>query len=293
MQAMQWDDLRYVLAIARNDTLAAAARRLGVNETTAARRLRAAETALGARLFDRVAGALKPTEAGERAIARAVRIEREFEAIDNAVGGANAAPSGAVRLTAVPILLNRLLIPALPAFLARYPDIRPELIADARNLSLTRREADLALRLARPREGTALARRIGWLDYAVVAPRRGNPDKLRWITYEESLAHLPQARWIAGQRRAGDAAPLLVNDAEGVVAAVRAGLGKSLLPSLLASREPGLRVVAEAQPVLSREIWLLVHPELRPLARVSAVIAWLEAVVTAWSPRRKRLRGTP
>ena len=108
MQAMEWSDLRYVLAIARAGTLAAAARRLGVNQTTAARRLAAAEAELGARLFDRADGVLRPTRAGEAAIARAARMEREVEALEQGIGDADAAAAGLVRLTAVPILANRL-----------------------------------------------------------------------------------------------------------------------------------------------------------------------------------------
>jgi DNA-binding transcriptional LysR family regulator len=208
--------------------------------------------------------------------------------------------AGTVRLTAVPILVNRLLVPALPRLYAAHPLLRLELIAEPRNLSLTRREADIALRLARPqRGGTAVARRIGRLDYAVFgpspaeglrpagAPRRGDPDRLPWITYEEGMDELPQAKWIAAAARAAPGPPpLLVNDAETILAAVRSGLGKSLLPCAVAEREPGLRRLGDAAPALSRELWLLVHADLRRLARVSAVIAWIEETVRAFSVRQ-------
>jgi DNA-binding transcriptional LysR family regulator len=83
-----------------------------------------------------------------------------------------------VRVTAVPILANRLLVPALPRLFARHPRLRVELVAEPRNLSLTRREADIALRLARPESGPALARRIGRLDFAVYGPRRRGAETL-------------------------------------------------------------------------------------------------------------------
>lgn len=282
---MNWNDLRYVLTVARVGTLSAAARRLGVNQTTVARRLAVAEAALGARLFDRVGGALHPTKAGEAAIARGEQVEQQLDALERAIAGTDAVPAGLVRLTSVPILVNRLLIPALFELYSRHPGLRVELIAEPRNLSLTRREADIALRLARPERGPALARRIGRLDYAVFALRRRKAQALPWITYEEGLGHLPQARWMAAAARDGGLAPLQANDAEAILQAVRAGLGKSLLPSFLASQEPGLERLSGPKPILSREMWLLVHRELRPQARIGAVISWLEAVTADWQSK--------
>lgn len=279
MQDMNWNDLRYVLTIARAGTLAAAARRLAVNETTVARRLRAAERALGVRLLDRIDGVFRPTQAGEVLLTHAERVERELGVLATTIAGADAIPAGTVRLTSVPLIVNRLLVPALPGFYARYPLVRLELIAEPRNLSLTRREADVALRLARPTAGAALTRRLGRLDYAVFASRRRDPDKLPWISYGDDFAQLSQAQWIANRTRDGEPPRLLVNDAEGILAAICAGLGKSLLPTFLAAEEPRLRLVGGPAPVLSRDIWLLVHRELRPLARIAAVIAWLEQVV--------------
>ena len=127
---MEWSDLRHVLAAARAGTLAAAARRLGVNQTTVSRRIAAAEAALGVRLFDRVDGMLRPTREGEAAVARAAQIEREVEALARGIGGADAAPAGVVRLTTVPILANRLLVPAVPKLHAAYPLLQIELIAE-------------------------------------------------------------------------------------------------------------------------------------------------------------------
>src|SRR5262249_31932065 len=142
---------------------------------------------------------------------------------------------------------------------------------ESRNLSLTRREADIALRLARPESGAALARRIGRLDYAVYGPRRRKAAALCWVTSEESLNHLPQARWMAAQSDA--VAPLLPNEAEAIVQGVRAGIGKSLLPCFVGEREPGLKRLGDV--ALSRDIWLLVHRDLRGQARIAAVIDWV------------------
>lgn len=283
MPVSNWNDLRYLLAVARGRSLSAAARQLRVDETTVARRLAAAGTALGARLFERVDGALRLTAAGELALAHAERIEREMQALRGRIGGADEAVAGTVRLTAVPIVVNRLLAPALPGLTAEHPLLLLELIAEPRNLSLTKREADVALRLARPRGGgTVVARRIGQLAYAVYGPRKGKAAALPWITYEEGLDDLPQARWIAAAMRGASAPPtLLAADAETILAAVRAGVGKSLLPCAVAEREPGLRRLGGAAPVLTRELWLLVHADLRRLARVAAVVGWIERTVQA------------
>ena len=198
-------------------------------------------------------------------------------AVRAAITGTDAEVAGTVRVTSVPILVNRLLIPAAAALHAAHPRLHLELIAEPRDLSLSKREADIALRLARPRGlSTVRARRIGHIEYAVYAARGRKPDRLPWIGYEEAMAGLPQAQWLAAtMRRADLPPPLAVNDAESLLQAVRAGIGKSLLPCVVAEREQGLRRVDSA-PVVSRELWLLVHADLRPLARIAAVVDWLE-----------------
>jgi DNA-binding transcriptional LysR family regulator len=150
---MEWDDLRFVLAVARAGTLAGAARRLGVNQTTVARRLSAAEASLGTKLYQRADGALQPTKAGMAAIDRAARIEQDIETLARDASPVDGGPAGLVRVTAVPLLVNHLLVPEVRSLAAKSPRLRVELIAEARNLSLTRREADVALRLARPEAG--------------------------------------------------------------------------------------------------------------------------------------------
>jgi DNA-binding transcriptional LysR family regulator len=283
MPETNWDDLRYLLAAARAESFAAAARQLGVNESTVARRIAQAERRLGARLFERVGGRLAMTAAGVQLLRRAELMEREVQAAEAELSGADRRAAGLVRITAVPLLVNRVLLPALPGLLAAHPHLQIELIAEPRDLSLTRREADIALRLARPqKELRALARRVGELDYAVYGPAAAGPDEaLPWITYEDSLRDLPQARWIAAQI-AGDpeAAPqLLVNDAEAILAGLKAGLGKSLLPTALGARDPALKRLGDCPPGLTREVWLMVHPDLKDLVRSKVVTKWLTTTV--------------
>lgn len=279
MRGTNWDDLRFVLAAARAGSHAAAARRLGVNESTVARRVDQAGKRLGARLFERGPDGLAPTAAGTALIERAERIEREVQGAEAALTGADGRTEGAVRLTAVPVLANRLLAPALPRLAARHPRLTVEIVAEPRNLSLTRREADMALRLARPTaEQRAVARRVGALDWAVFTPARGGTRG--WIAYDDAMEGLPQARWIAARIGDGDtAAPARAGDAETIMALVAAGAGRSLLPPALCRGMPGLR--QEGPAVLSREVWLMTHPELQGLARIEAVGDWVAAALTA------------
>ncbi len=276
MHDADWNGLQYVLSLARAGSHAAAARRLGLDATTVARRVRALETALGARLFERGPdGNWRPTQAGEIAVVRAEAMEAEMATLSVAVRGIDAAAAGTVRVTAVPLLINRVLVPAAPALMARHPGLELELIADIRDLSLTRREADIAIRLTRPGPEVGdrvVARRIGTLDYAVYAADDAVDPP--WLSYEGSMAHLPQARWMnrAGERRSA----VTVNDGETLLHGVAAGLGRAILPCLVADGVPGLRRLPwDGDPMPGREIWVLTLPDLRHLARVAAVLGWI------------------
>lgn len=274
---MNWDDLRFVLAIARTETLSAAARRLRVDQTTVARRLAALEHAAGQKLFLRTGGRLAATEMGGRVTTRAEQVESEMLALERELTGADKMPEGTVRVTAVPVLTNRLLIPRLGPVLRRYPGLKVEMIAEPRNFNLTKRDADIAVRLARPEAGAALCRRLGTISYSVYGPAGASVETLPWLTYEEDYEHLPQARWIARSCAGSEAIRLRLSDAESVFQAVAAGLGRSVLPDFLAGPEAGVERLSD-QPILSREAWLLAHPDLRHLPRVSAVIDWLGEV---------------
>ncbi|MEX3791407.1 LysR family transcriptional regulator [Paraburkholderia sp. BR14374] len=289
MPTLDWNDLQYVLAVARDGAYAPAGRRLSADPTTVARRVRAIESALQTKLFERAAdGEIRPTEAGEVVIARAEIVEAQIGGLSEAVEGVDSAVSGSVRVTSVPLLLNRVLVPALPTLLARYPDLRIELVADARDLNLGRRDADIAVRLARPGGlvgNRVFARRIGMLRYAVYAPKvcKDDASDLPWITYEGEMAALAPARWIdEAARRGGGLAAVAVNDAESVLQRVQAGLGRSLLPRIVAERTPGIaRTDFDGAALLEREIWTLTHPDVRHLARVSVVLTWIEATLAS------------
>ncbi|SCB33039.1 LysR family transcriptional regulator [Rhizobium hainanense] len=286
MHDIDWNDLRHVLALARDGSFAAAGRVLGTDATTVGRRLRILEQRLGAPLFSRDAGGvLSPTPTGEIAVAKAEAIEAEVMALSGALDAADPMALGKVRLTAAPSFISRLLIPSLPALLAQHSGLQLELIGDSRNFNLTRREADMALRLARPADGAngkVVARRIATLEYAVYVAegQESRAEELPWIVYEEAMAHLPHARWIAAQaEKSGRSSPLAVNDAEALLQAAIAGLGRALLPKILAENADGLcRVDSGDKNPPAREMWLLMHAELRQLVRIRTVSDWLDSV---------------
>ena len=260
---MNWDDLRFLVTLGREGTLAAAARRLGVDQTTVARRLRALEEHLGTPLFERNDGLWQPTAVGARVLERAGRIE------EDAVGGV-------VRITAVSALIGEWLAPRLPGLYARHPELCVDLVASNDNLNVARREADIAIRLARPASGDFLIRKLVAVGFAVYGAARGD---LRvsagdWVAYNEDLDHTPEMRRLHAMLGDGRIR-LRSNSLRGLTRAVAGGIGHGLLPCFVADVDPGLVRLSGAEPILSRELWMLIHPDARPLARVAAAADWL------------------
>ncbi len=286
MQDHDWNDLKFLLALQRTGTLAAAARVLGVNETTVARRLRALQRSLKVVLFVRGrAGRYEATEAGLAAIARAERVENENISLSEMAGSFNARLFGTVRITSVAMIINRVLVPRLAALRAAHPALTVELVADARNLSLGKREADLALRLARPQAGGShtKARKIGELVFAAYCPAaipEENCGSLDWIGYDDTHAHLPQAQWLAaaGAGTGSDFPCLRVADAETAHEAVAAGLGRTILPRIVADTDCRLRRASTNTVLPTREVWLLSYDDQGVRRSVDVAKTWLTAI---------------
>ena len=276
MQSHEWSDVRYALALARAGTLSGAANALRVSDTTVARRIAALERALGVVLFTRNAsGRSQPTEAAAAILRQAEMAALAHDQIGAIAGQQGAHLAGTVRLSAVPILINRVIVPRLPQFWATHPDVQVELVPEARNLDLTQREADLAIRFARPVAGglRIKTQKLGVVAFDVFAPV-GGPDDLPWITYDDAHESLPQARWL--QKQVGRVSRLKVSDAETALEAAANGLGRTLLPVIAAETAPRLRCVAVAggRPV-ARDVWLLSHAAPPEKSAVSAFKSWL------------------
>ena len=277
MQDINWDDLKFVLAVARSNNLASASRLLQVNESTVARRIVRIEKNLKAQLFERTTGSLRLTKAGELAFDYAEQVEMNTQHLFGAIEGSDLKAQGTVRLTSVPVILNHLLIPCLQDFTNKHPQLNLELIAEPRDLSLSKREVDIALRLARPtKEYRIIAQRVGRLNYAIYGKKQQQHQQTPWINYEHNMRDLPQAKWIADKcKKSQIESTIMVNDTESVLACLKAGLGKSLLPVFVGDKQQSLERLDE-QVTLSRELWLMIHPELRHLVRMKIVTQWLK-----------------
>jgi DNA-binding transcriptional LysR family regulator len=287
------DDLRLVVALADAGSLAGAARALGVNHASAWRRLGALEVRLGVRLFDRHRTGYAATPAGEEAIAAAGRLLEELDSLERRLAGQDIRPGGTVRLTTTDTLLP-LVVPVLASLRATHPAILVELVTADRFFSLTRRDADIALRPADAAPDGLVARRIGSVATAIYAApayldaHPGDPATLDWLAPEDSLSHLGAARWIAAR-----VAPARIvhraNSLLALAAASRAGLGLAPLPCILGDPDPALRRALPPLPEAETSLWLLTHPDLRHTARIRAV---LEALAQHLRTRRAELAGS-
>jgi len=294
---MDWDDVRSFLAIARMRTLSGAARSLGVRQSTMSRRLEALESRAGARLLQRTPSGYELTALGEAVLGNAERMEAEAIAVERMVQGRDVALSGVVRLTTVEIIAELLLPGAMARLRARYPGITIDVLSDPRSLSLSRREADLAIRMTRFAGNDLVSRRVASAANALYASeaylaRHGDgkdgESESAIITVLEDQAHLPEARWLA-ERLPGARVALRSNSRGVQLAGARAGLGIACLPCILADGVPGLSRIDSAGMGPEREVWLGVHADLRHMPRIRAVI---EALDAAFARARERFAGT-
>jgi len=277
MRDPSWDDLHYLLLAVRHGSLSAGARALKVDHATIGRRIRRLERDLGRAVIDRQRPGLVLTAFGEAALAEA---ERMHDAATTVARLAEARPklAGAVRLTTTGMLATAYLTPALAAFRKRQPLVEIEVIVDERNLSLARREADIALRLARPKDSTLVTRRVATLGYGLYAARdylRRAQQQLAFVGFEESPPDLPEVRWlnqVAGER------PIAFrsNYRMAQIEAVRAGFGIGVLPHLVSKGLTSVPATLLAPPPnMTRELWMLVHRDLKDAPRFRAVIDFL------------------
>jgi DNA-binding transcriptional LysR family regulator len=218
------------------------------------------------------------TADGARIAALAARMEDEAFAVGRAARAAQSGISGEVSVSAPPSLAATLIAPRLGALRRRHPDIRLRLIGEKRSASLSRREADLALRLSRPTERRLVARKIGAIVFALYAApaylAEHASESFTFIAYDDALDDVPQQRWlkaIAGSR------PIVLrtNDLATQRAAALDGVGVAALPRFLGDGEDGLRRLDLRVKPVTREVWLLVHHDLRRAPPVRAVMTFL------------------
>lgn len=282
---MDWDLARFVLALARHGTASAAAQALGVDQTTVSRRLAAAESALGTPLFERVDRRFRPTPVGTAVAAEAETMERAAIAIRHAAHDRDAALSGPVTISVLPGFAAAWLIPRLGDLRRRHPGLRPTVLSTDINTDLERRDADIALRQARPRSGDLAARLGVRIGHAVYGPEDSTAED--WIALEPALDAVPQMVWLREQPGGTDPVLRVTGGAE-LLAAVRAGLGRAVIPCYMAEGVPGLRRLSGPVPVASRELWIVLPAPAKDVPRIRVVADWLAAALAA---DRVRLEG--
>jgi DNA-binding transcriptional LysR family regulator len=279
--ALAWDELRLVLAIGRSGTLSGGARRLAIDHSTAFRRLGALEARLGVRLFERARDGYVATPAGEAVIAAAASFDETVGELERRLAGQDMRPSGTLRLTTTDTLLG-LLAPMLAAFRAAHPDILLEVVVANEFFTLTKRDADVAIRPAARAPDALVGRRIAEIASALYAAPaycagRADPCDLGaqdWIAPDETLGHLGSAQWM----RANVPPERIVcrsNSLLALAAAARAGLGVTPLPCFLADPDPELERVQAPLPEMASALWLLTHRDLRRVARVRAFLDFM------------------
>ena len=280
---MDWNDVRYFLAVARAGSLAGAARTLKVEHSTVGRRLDAFERALGARLFLRGPTGFQLTTTGTQLLPLAENVERAIEALSRQGSGDDGRLEGTVRLTTSEVM-SGFLMKSMLALRAQHPALRIEILSGNRTFDLARGEADLAVRIAPTSQPDLIVRTLAvcaWALYAATtyAERCGLLSDATALAghdiigFDESLANVPGALWLS-QHAVGASFPLRANSIIAALNAAHAGVGIAAIPCFLADREPTLRRLSPTI-IGTRDVFLVVHPDALRVARVRAVMDFL------------------
>ncbi|HWK43942.1 MAG TPA: LysR family transcriptional regulator [Stellaceae bacterium] len=286
---MDWDDLRYFLAIARHGSLSAAAKTLKVTQSTMSRRLEALEQRMGAKLLQKTPSGYVLTAVGVAVLGNVERIEGEALAVERVITGRDVRLEGTIRVTMVETLAVEVLSESFAAFRLKYPGIQLDLITDTRNLSLTMREADIALRLTRLTQNDLAVRRVATLGFglyvgATYLDRRGQPDFATGgdghdiLITTDDLAGTPDSAWFRTLLPKATIA-FRSNSRYALRAAAEAGMGLVCLAHYLVDRTPLIRLDPPRPPPL-REVWLAVHNDIRHTPRIRALTDFLTASLT-------------
>lgn len=287
MIIVEWDHLRTFEAVARLGSLTAAARALGVSQSTVSRQLGRLEAEANSPLLLREA----PARLTQKGIALLSAIEPMVEAALAAQSALDQSPvvRGQVSVTTVGEMIRWQIVGHLADFYREYPDLRLRLLAENQVASLAAGEADIALRFARPRRGDLVVQRLSTVSYGLCAAASLElGDDVPWLGLTGSLAKIPE-QGHAERAFVGRPPRLLVEDVEALGLAVEAGLGVAILPH---GQVPRLRDVVEVRPeqvgarnlgpIAHRELWLVVHRSKQRLPGVRAVIQWLKQVFHGW-----------
>jgi len=292
---MDWDDLRYVLSIARQGSLSGAATSLGVTRTTVGRRLRAIESGMGVRLFDRTRAGFIPTAAGEDMRDVAESVETDVLSLEGRVLGRDVQLEGKLRVSTVDIQFT-CFQEAFASFVTRYPRVELTLSMSNEAVDLTRRDADVALRLTNSPPEHLIGRKVADVRYAAYGSR-GLVERVGehapyaafpWLHLDERMNPRRLDAWLARNAPAATIA-MRLDSASAIREAVRTGIGIQLLPCYDGDADPNLVRIGPVQDD-PHGLWLLTLPELRTSSRVRA---FMNHMVEALRARLSQLEETP
>ncbi len=295
---IDWTDLRFFAAVSRSGSLAGAARALGVNHSTVFRRINSLESTLAAKLFERTHTGYVLTAEGEEMMATALEVEDAIIALDRRLSGKDYRLSGSIRVTTPDTIGTALVLPYLHGFRRDYPGIQVELAISNEFFSLSKREADVAIRPTLTPPEALIGRRLSGLAWAVYAgsryldgaPRPRRLEELKdhdHIAGDDSLAHLEAAAWL--RKHVPESRVVLrTNSMAALCAATRVGFGLAALPCFLADPMPDLVRVLPPIDALASELWLLTHRDLRHTARIRA---FMDSIADSIVDDRSLLEG--
>lgn len=284
-----WNDLRFFLELSRQGKLVRAATRMHVDHTTVSRRITALEKQLDVRLFDKSPRGYQLTDAGLRLLPMAEEIEARSTRLYQDIAGKDARLSGTVRISMPEALGSQVIAPRIPDFRKVHPDIEIELVAETRRMSLSKREADIAINLARPESGRLIAWKLcdyrlklyGQREYLSQHPPIDNLDDLAphsFVSYIDDLIEMPELRFFESTIKNAH----VVFRSSNVTAqfnAILNGTGLGLVHCFMAQNQQSLQIVLTDEISVDRSYWLSVHEDLRHVARVDAVCDFVTRVL--------------
>jgi DNA-binding transcriptional LysR family regulator len=284
-----WNDLKYFLALSRQGKLVRAAVRLQVDHTTVSRRIAALEKQLDVRLFDKSPNGYQLTDAGLRLLPLAEQIETRSNRLYREIAGKDARLSGTVRVATPEALGSQVIARHITEFKQQHPDIEIELVAETRRMSLSKREADIAISFSRPDSGRLIAwklcdyrlRLFASRDYLADYPPIKSIDDLSqhdFVSYIEDLIEMPELRFFDNTIKNAHVVFRSTN-VSAQFNAILEGIGLGLVHCFMAQRENRLQVILPEQVSVERTYWLLVHEDLRHVARVDAVCQFLTRIL--------------
>jgi DNA-binding transcriptional LysR family regulator len=293
---IEWDDLRFILAVARSGSALRAAQSLGVNQTTVTRRMANLEAVVGADLIERKQSGYQLTALGKRIAASAERVEDEVKALESMLGAAKRALTGSVCVTTSEMLASILITPLLREFRKQHPGILVELIAADRKLDLARGEADVALRATlRPEGAGIVARRLTRAPWSVYCSRsyadeHGTPATLEAldghavVSVEGELANLAGPRLLT-RMTPSSRISARSNSLTNLVLTLKEGLGIAMLPCMAGDSEPDLVRCLPPLAEVEGELWLIIREEVKSAPHIRAFADALVAHVHRLRPR--------